>query len=138
VSDAPEPRPPHDLSCPPPVERLETEPVPSADRRVAEQAERAESRLASDASARRRAWTIAIVADVLQWALFPFFLGGGAAPWDVALDLFVAFAMVRLMGFHVAFLPAFVAELIPIANFVPSWTLAMLIVTRMRGKPQRG
>ena len=40
------------------------------------------------------------------------------------------------MGWHLAFLPAFITELVPIANFVPSWTLAMWIVTRMRkGKP---
>ncbi len=57
---------------------------------------------------------------------------GATAGLMVGLDLLVAFLLVRWMGWHLAFLPAFVTELVPIANVVPSWTLAMLVVTRMR------
>jgi len=79
----------------------------------------------------RRAWMVAILADFVQWVLFPVFVGGTAI--NAGVDLLVAFLLVRWMGWHLAFLPAFVTELIPIANFVPSWTLAMWIVTRLRG-----
>ena len=50
--------------------------------------------------------------------------------------LVVALLLTRWMGWHLAFLPAFVTELIPIANFIPSWTLAMWIVTKLRGRKQ--
>jgi len=83
----------------------------------------------------RKAWMVALAADFLQWVLFPFFLGPGLAA-NVAVDLAVGFLLIRWMGWHIAFLPAFVTELVPIANFVPSWTLAMLVVTRMRGAPR--
>jgi hypothetical protein len=79
----------------------------------------------------RRAWIVALAADFVQWVLFPVFMGGTAV--NAGVDLLVAFLLVRWMGWHLAFLPAFVTELVPIANFVPSWTLAMWIVTRMRG-----
>ena len=80
----------------------------------------------------RKAWMVALLADFLQWVLFPVFLGAGVGV-NAALDVIVAFLMFRWMGWHLAFLPAFVTELVPIANFVPSWTLAMWIVTRLRG-----
>ena len=82
----------------------------------------------------RKAWMVALGADFLQWVLFPVFLGAGLGA-NAAIDLAVGFLLIRWMGWHLAFLPAFVTELIPIANFVPSWTLAMWIVTRLRGRP---
>jgi hypothetical protein len=83
----------------------------------------------------RKAWMVALAADFLQWVLFPVFLGAGLGA-NAAIDLIVGFLLIRWMGWHLAFLPAFVTELVPIANFVPSWTLAMLVVTRMRGAPR--
>ncbi len=112
-------------------EILETEPVPPA--RVASVGA---TDLAREAWKTRRAWFVAIGADVLQWGLFPLFAWGGLAPWNVGLDLLVGFLLVRWMGFHVAFLPAFVTELVPLANFVPSWTLALWIVTKLRARKQ--
>jgi hypothetical protein len=76
---------------------------------------------------------VALLADFLQWVLFPVFLAGPGV--NAGVDLIVGFLLVRWMGWHLAFLPAFVTELIPIANFVPSWTLAMWIVTRLRRDP---
>ena len=78
----------------------------------------------------RRAWMVAVAADVVQFFLLP--MVGATAGLMVGLDLLVAFLLVRWMGWHVAFLPAFITELVPIANVVPSWTLAMWIVTRLR------
>ncbi|MEO6463330.1 MAG: hypothetical protein ABIP29_09665 [Candidatus Eisenbacteria bacterium] len=78
----------------------------------------------------RRAWMVAIAADLLQFGLLP--LMGATGGFMVGLDLLVAWLLIRWMGWHVAFLPAFVTELVPIANVIPSWTLAMWVVTRLR------
>jgi hypothetical protein len=48
----------------------------------------------------------------------------------VALDVVVGIAMVALVGWHWAFVPAFLAELVPLFDLVPSWTAAVLIATR--------
>lgn len=80
----------------------------------------------------RLAWTIAIAADFVQVIALPAFAPGLAAPWTIVLDVVVAVAMVRLLGWHVAFLPTFVAELVPFVDLFPSWTLAVLFVTRGR------
>jgi len=37
-----------------------------------------------------------------------------------------------LVGFHWAFLPTFIAELLPFVDLVPSWTLAVWLATRTR------
>ena len=107
-------------------ELLETEPVPRPEPPApAPQGVRPPGNV-------RKAWIAAVTADLLQWGLFPLFAWGGFSPLDAGVDVVVAFLMLRWMGWHLAFLPAFVTELVPIANFVPSWTLAMWIVTRMR------
>jgi hypothetical protein len=82
----------------------------------------------------RAARILAIAADAAQIAVFPFFVGGAASPWDDALDLLVAAAMVRLVGWHWAFLPTFFAELVPGLDLVPTWTAAVFFATR--GKPR--
>lgn len=81
---------------------------------------------------RRTAWLVALAADALQWVVFPLFVAGGASPFDATLDVVVAIVMVRLLGWHWAFLPSFAAELIPGVNLVPTWTLAVWIATRGR------
>jgi hypothetical protein len=84
-----------------------------------------------------RVWlarAIAIAADLLQIALFPFFLPGAASPWSDALDLAVAAALTVLVGWHWAFLPSFVAEVVPGLDLVPTWTAAAFFVTRGSGR----
>jgi len=78
----------------------------------------------------RLAWAVAIAADTLQIAAFPFFVEGGVSPADSALDLIVAFVMIRLLGWHWAFLPTAAAKLIPGADLFPTWTTAVWFVTR--------
>jgi hypothetical protein len=78
----------------------------------------------------RTAWAVAIAADVLQIAAFPFFVEGGVSPADSVLDLIVAFVMIRLLGWHWAFLPTAAAKLIPGADLFPTWTTAVWFVTR--------
>lgn len=82
----------------------------------------------------RAARLAAILADVVQIVLFPLFAGGVASPWNDALDLAVAAAMTALVGWHWAFLPSLVAELVPGLDLVPTWTLAVFYATR--GKAQ--
>jgi hypothetical protein len=78
----------------------------------------------------RAAWAVAIAADVLQIVAFPFFAEGAMSPADSVLDLIVAFVMIRLLGWHWAFLPTAAAKLIPAADLFPTWTAAVWFVTR--------
>ena len=106
---------------PPSIEELEVERIPS----------RRDHGHAPLSSGRHRlALAIAVGADLIQWIAFPLFMWGGASPWNDAIDVIVAVVMFRLVGFHWAFLPAFVAELIPFVDLVPSWTAAVWLATR--------
>jgi hypothetical protein len=89
-----------------------------------------------DATARRRraAFVVALAADLVQWGLFPLFMAAAASPLDDVLDVAVALVMVRWVGWHWAFLPAFVAELVPFVDLVPFWTLAAWFATRGRAR----
>src|SRR5207245_8883116 len=80
------------------------------------------------ASARWRfqtAMILALAADALQIFVFPFFAEGALSPADDILDLAVAAVLVRLLGWHWEFLPAFAADLLPGVDLVPFWTLAV-------------
>src|ERR1700751_1012512 len=78
----------------------------------------------------RLAWTVAIAADALQIAVAPLFAEGGISPADVALDVVVAALLIRLLGWHWAFLPTFAAELMPGFDLFPTWTAAVFFLTR--------
>jgi len=80
----------------------------------------------------RLAWLIAIAADAIQIAGFPLFAEGGLSVADSALDLIVGVVLIRLLGWHWAFLPSLVAELIPGLDLFPTWTAAVWFVTRDR------
>ncbi len=81
---------------------------------------------------RRLAWTIAIAADALQILALPFFAAGGISPADSVVDLVVAFLLIRLIGWHWAFLPTLMAELVPGLDLFPTWTAAVFFVLRQR------
>ena len=76
------------------------------------------------------AMILAIAADALQIFVFPFFAEGALSPADDILDLAVAAVLVRLLGWHWEFLPAFAGELVPGVHLVPFWTLAVANVYR--------
>jgi len=114
-------------STPPDVEVLETEPIPPPP---------AEQAIAKWRGRRKLAWAIAITADALQVALLPVFAGGLASPIADALDVAVGIAMIALLGFHPAFLPTFILELVPLGNLVPTWTASVWLVTRGQKPPQ--
>jgi hypothetical protein len=78
----------------------------------------------------RAAIVLAILADVLQLVVFPLFVEGAESPADDILDLGVAVVLVRLLGWHWEFLPSFFAKLVPGADLVPFWTMAVANVYR--------
>jgi hypothetical protein len=78
----------------------------------------------------RAAMLLAIVADAVQIIAFPLFLEGAFSPLDDVLDFAVAAVLVNLLGWHWEFLPSFAAKLVPGADLVPFWTLAVANVYR--------
>jgi hypothetical protein len=78
----------------------------------------------------RIAMILAIAADALQVVLFPLFAEGAFSPADDVLDFAVAAVMVHLLGWQWEFLPTFFAKLVPGADLVPFWTLAVANVYR--------
>lgn len=80
-----------------------------------------------------------MAADTLQIAALPLFAPGGVSPADPALDAIVGVVLIRLLGWHWAFLPTFLAELLPGFDLFPTWTAAVLYVTHQRlssGEPE--
>jgi hypothetical protein len=59
------------------------------------------------------AMILAMSGDALQLFVMPFYAEGALSPADDVLDVAVAAILVRLLGWHWEFLPAFAAELIP-------------------------
>jgi hypothetical protein len=78
----------------------------------------------------RLAWLVAMAADAIQIAVVPMFGEGVFSPADTALDVIVAALLIRLLGWHWAFLPSFAAELMPGFDLFPTWTAAVFFVTR--------
>jgi hypothetical protein len=74
---------------------------------------------------------LALLVDFAQVALLPAEL----TPLNNAVDVGTALTMVGLVGWHWAFLPTFLAELVPFVDLVPTWTLAVLVATRGRMAP---
>jgi hypothetical protein len=79
--------------------------------------------------------TLAVVADAVQLGVMPLFVQGALSTVNDALDVLVAVALVALVGWHWAFVPAFLAELIPVFDLVPTWTAAVFLATRQPGEP---
>ena len=76
---------------------------------------------------------LAIVVDLAQYALLPVAL----TPLNNVIDTATALVMVALLGWHWAFLPAFVGELVPGFELFPTWTTAVLFVTRKSAEAKR-
>jgi len=81
----------------------------------------------------RLAWMVALAADALQIAALPLFAEGALSPADSILDVVVGIILVRLLGWHWAFLPTLAAELIPGLDLFPTWTAAVWFVSRQMG-----
>jgi len=83
----------------------------------------------------RLAWLVAIGVDAIQLIAMPAFAEGAISPADVALDVLAGYALTRLLGWHWAFFPAFLAELIPGMDLFPTWTAAVFYVTSQQEHP---
>jgi hypothetical protein len=81
----------------------------------------------------RLALLLAIAGDALQMFGFPLFAAGGFSPADTLLDAVMAVVMIRLLGWHWAFLPTLLAEMTPGLDLFPTWTAAVLYVTLQSG-----
>ena len=86
--------------------------------------------LNSPRSRYRAALILAIAADAIQIVIFPLFVEGAISPLDDILDFTTAVVLVRLLGWHWEFLPSLIAELVPGADLIPFWTLAVANVYR--------
>lgn len=82
----------------------------------------------------RLSWLIAIAADGIQILFLPLFVAGALSPADTIVDLATALILSRLLGWHWAFLPSFLAELIPGLDLFPTWSAAMIYVTWQRSR----
>jgi hypothetical protein len=80
----------------------------------------------------RAARILAVTADLVQIVLLPAFWPGILSPANDVIDGVVAVALVAMLGWHWAFAPAFVAEMVPMVDLVPTWTAAVLLATRGR------
>ena len=78
----------------------------------------------------KTAMLVAIVADALQLAVFPMFVEGALSPADDLVDIGVAMLLTNLLGWHWEFLPSFLAKLVPGADLIPFWTIAVVNVYR--------
>jgi hypothetical protein len=82
----------------------------------------------------RTAMFVAIIADLIQFAVLPFVIEGAESPVDDILDLGVAGILSWLVGWHWEFAPSFLGKLVPGVDLVPLWTLAVVNVYR-KAKP---
>jgi hypothetical protein len=73
-----------------------------------------------------------VAADGIQIGLLPVFGEGFLSPATDVIDVAMAIALTALVGWNWAFLPTFLAEIIPGVGLVPTWTLAALFATRKR------
>ena len=87
----------------------------------------------------RRIWivrAVAAAADVIQIALFPFFVQGVFSPIDDIVDVVVCVILYYLIGWHIALIPTFLVKELPFADLAPTWTLAIAIATWGKQPPQ--
>lgn len=77
----------------------------------------------------RAAWVVAMAADGIQILALPLFAPGAFSPADSVIDVAVAAILTRLLGWHWAFLPTLIAELIPGLDLFPTWTAAVFYVS---------
>jgi hypothetical protein len=75
---------------------------------------------------------VAAGADGLQLLFFQF---GWVGP-DQAIDLVAMVVISALIGFHLLLLPAFVIELIPVLDDLPTWIACTAAVIALRKREQ--
>jgi hypothetical protein len=81
------------------------------------------------------AFAVAAMADVLQLAVFPAFVEGGASPFEDVLDVGVALILVAVLGFHWRLAFAFALELVPGADLFPTWMAVVASIPSSSAEP---
>src|SRR6204780_191744 len=67
----------------------------------------------------RRVWAargIAAAVDLVQIGFFPMFIEGSIFPLNAVLDVVACIVLVWLIGWHIAFVPTFIIEQLPVAH----------------------
>ncbi len=82
---------------------------------------------------KRMALMVAGFVDFLQIAVFPLFFEGGFSPFDDALDITAAIALMAICGFRWQFVVAFCMELVPVLDILPTWTAVALLLPAEAG-----
>lgn len=80
-----------------------------------------------------RKWLVRAIglgADALQVVLLPAFFASPLEIVDAAIDVVVGLSLWALCGFRWYFVPTFLAELLPIVDLAPTWTVAAFLATR--------
>ncbi|HEY2383162.1 MAG TPA: hypothetical protein VGK48_18455 [Terriglobia bacterium] len=85
----------------------------------------------------RMAWTVAIAADAIQIIGLPLFAFGGLSPADTLVDVAAAAILSGILGWHWAFIPTLLAELVPGLDLFPTWTAAVAYVTWQRARSSK-
>ena len=80
----------------------------------------------------RLAYAVGVTADVLQLLLGP--LGWAFA--DEVIDVAAMILTWNVIGFHPLLLPTFAIELLPIADWLPTWTGCVALVVALRQRQQ--
>ena len=73
---------------------------------------------------------VAGVSDLAQMVFFPVFVEGAASPFEIALDVATAVAILLIVGFKWRLAMALALELIPGVDLFPSWTAVVLSLPR--------
>jgi hypothetical protein len=71
---------------------------------------------------KRNALIVASVADLIQLALAPLFVEGALSPFDFALDVVTAIALMQMLGWRWRTALALGLELVPGLAVFPTWT----------------
>lgn len=86
------------------------------------------------------AYTVAIIADLIEFPISALELTVIAAPvamfLSFMLDVFVFGIMTFLLEFHWFFLPSFLVEVVPGLDMLPTWVGCVWFVVRQRKKEQ--
>jgi hypothetical protein len=75
---------------------------------------------------KKMALAVASFADFLQIMLLPL-LGWGYI-LDDAIDFFTALVLIAICGFKWQFILAFILELVPVLDILPTWTAVVLLL----------
>src|ERR1700689_4261809 len=86
----------------------------------------------------RRVWAargIAAAVDLVQIGFFPMFIEGSIFPLNAVLDVVACIVLVWLIGWHIAFVPTFIIEQLPVADLAPTGTRGLFLPPRRHGAP---